>query len=222
VKRKIDDKPCEAPEPRERIMGAAFDAFMEHGFAGASTLDIATRAKVSKRELYSHFRSKEDLFAAGISARTKEMRFPLALPDATSLAGLAATLEALGIALLSGVTDDDVVAVYRLAISESSRSPNIAKTLDEKGRGAVRRGLGAFIKASRKRGLVVVGDPAEMTYLFCSLLLSDFQLRLVLGVARRPGPKEIAERARRVTDLFMKLYANRPSDEMRESTASER
>jgi AcrR family transcriptional regulator len=42
---------------RERILRAAFLAFMEDGYAGTSTLDIATRAKVSKRDLYANFGS---------------------------------------------------------------------------------------------------------------------------------------------------------------------
>src|SRR5215469_8391229 len=38
---------------RERILEAAFAAFMKSGYAAASTLEIATRARVSKRELYA-------------------------------------------------------------------------------------------------------------------------------------------------------------------------
>ena len=34
-----------------RIIGAAFEAFVENGYAGTTTLEIATRAKVSKRDL---------------------------------------------------------------------------------------------------------------------------------------------------------------------------
>ncbi|HEY4834688.1 MAG TPA: TetR family transcriptional regulator, partial [Bradyrhizobium sp.] len=37
---------------RTRILDAAFSAFMESGYAETSTLEIATRARVSKRELY--------------------------------------------------------------------------------------------------------------------------------------------------------------------------
>src|SRR5436305_11813211 len=39
---------------KERILGAAFKAFSEDGYADTSTLDIATRAKVSKRDLYAN------------------------------------------------------------------------------------------------------------------------------------------------------------------------
>ena len=34
---------------RKRILGAALSAFMEGGYAQTSTLEIATRARVSKR-----------------------------------------------------------------------------------------------------------------------------------------------------------------------------
>src|SRR5215831_17571453 len=40
---------------RQRLLEAAFSAFMEQGFAKTSTLEIATRARASKRELYAQF-----------------------------------------------------------------------------------------------------------------------------------------------------------------------
>ena len=55
----------EGPSPvRARILEAAFSAFMERGFAETSTLEIATRARASKRELYAEFGSKQDMKAA--------------------------------------------------------------------------------------------------------------------------------------------------------------
>lgn len=210
MKRKVKDAGCSGDETRDRIVSAAFEAFLERGYAKASTLDIATRAKVSKRELYSHFQSKKDLFANGIAERTERMRFPLALPDVTTEAALAATLKSFGVALLSGVTDDHVLAIYRLAIAESRDTPEIARTLDDRGRGSVRRTLTAFLKTALKNGLVRDADPGEMTYFFSALLLSDTQLRLILGVARRPAAKEIERRAQYAADAFMKLYARSP------------
>ena len=38
---------------RKRILDAAFAAFMKNGYATTSTLEIATRSRVSKRELYT-------------------------------------------------------------------------------------------------------------------------------------------------------------------------
>ena len=43
---------------RERILDAAFSAFMRLGYGGASTSEIARLAQVSKRDLYAQFGSK--------------------------------------------------------------------------------------------------------------------------------------------------------------------
>jgi len=53
---------------RARILEAAFSAFTQRGFADTSTLEIATRARASKRELYAEFDSKQDMLVACIRA----------------------------------------------------------------------------------------------------------------------------------------------------------
>lgn len=198
----------EAESTRQRILDAAFCAFMEHGYAAASTLDIATRARVSKRELYSHFENKEALFAAGIAARTAAMHIPFVLPDVTSPDELAKTLTAAGISILEGVTHDDVLSVYRLAIAESARSPDVAHALDRFGRGQVRHAVISLFEKAKERGLVN-GDSDVMADLFCSVLLSDVILRLILRVARKPSAKEMAHRARIATELSLQIHAVR-------------
>jgi AcrR family transcriptional regulator len=62
----------------ERILAAAFAAFTARGFAAASTLDVATRARVSKRELYALVGSKQQMLVACIAERTRRMRLPAA------------------------------------------------------------------------------------------------------------------------------------------------
>ena len=62
----------EGPSPvRARILEAAFSAFMERGFAATSTLEIATRARASKRELYAEFASKQDMLLGCIRQRAE-------------------------------------------------------------------------------------------------------------------------------------------------------
>ena len=52
---------------RDRILAAAFAEFMKSGYASTSALKIATRARVSKRELYALVGSKQE--GLGASAR---------------------------------------------------------------------------------------------------------------------------------------------------------
>src|SRR5271169_2242117 len=80
---------------QERILGAAFKAFTEDGYAGTSTLEIASRAKVSKRDLYANFSSKHSVLVACIMSRAERMRLPPDLPTPRSRQMLASTLPAL-------------------------------------------------------------------------------------------------------------------------------
>jgi AcrR family transcriptional regulator len=49
---------------RQRIIDAAYECFWRAGFTRTSLDTIAGRANVTKRTLYSYFRSKDDLLAA--------------------------------------------------------------------------------------------------------------------------------------------------------------
>ena len=74
---------------RERVLGAAFAVFRKRGFSGASTLEIATRAQVSKRDLYALLGSKHAMLAACIKERAASMRQPLELAAPKSRADVA-------------------------------------------------------------------------------------------------------------------------------------
>src|SRR4051794_39519081 len=112
---------------RRRIMEAAFSAFTERGFAETSTLEIATRAQASKRELYAEFDSKQGMLVACIRARAERLKLPVDLPDISNRANLERALVAFGTQLLREVSDPTVVAVFRLAISEAFRAPEVAQ-----------------------------------------------------------------------------------------------
>src|SRR6218665_1993125 len=49
---------------RDAIVQAAIAEFREHGFNGTSMDRVAAAAEVSKRTVYNHFPSKDELFAA--------------------------------------------------------------------------------------------------------------------------------------------------------------
>lgn len=49
---------------RQRIVDAAYECFWRSGFTRTSIDGIADRAKLTKRTIYSYYRSKDDLLAA--------------------------------------------------------------------------------------------------------------------------------------------------------------
>ena len=202
---KKPSKALDAAPLRQRVLNAAFSAFVEKGYEGTSTLEIATRAKVSKRELYQVCADKPGLLRDAITERAQLMRRPLELPAAKDRAALAATLAALGTAVLRGVCDPAVRAVYRLAIAESVQAPEVAQTLDGV-RAAARASLAAALSQAQADRLIGVGDPATMAVDFFALLWGDLLLQLLLRVAEPPKPPNLEQRAREATRKFLRLY----------------
>ena len=210
--RKPKARPRKAPAPaartplRERVLGAAFSAFMEKGYAGTSTLEIATRAKVSKRELYAVCPDKSTLLRDAIAERASRMRLALELPAAKDRAGFVATLTAFGTAILRGVSDPAVLAVYRLAIAESQDAPEVARMLDNAGREANRAALVRTLVRAQADGLIGAGEPASMAVDFIALLWGNLLPQLLLRVADPPSPAAMERKARQATEKLLKLY----------------
>src|SRR5215472_516253 len=106
-----------------RILEAAFAAFMKSGYAAASMLEIATRARVSKRELYALVGNKQEILIACFSERAKRLDLPGNLPVPRDRETLAKVLASFGTKLVREVSDPTVVAVFRLAIAEAAQAP---------------------------------------------------------------------------------------------------
>ena len=190
---------------RERILDAAFAAFMKSGYAAASTLEIATRARVSKRELYALVGNKQEMLIACISERAKRFDVPADLPVPRDRETLAQVLASFGTKLVREVSDPTVIAVFRLAISEVTHAPEVARALDSIGREAGRAALRKIMAGAQASGLLT-GRPAELAQQFAGLLWRDLMVSLLLGVAERPSPRKIAQRARDAAAAFLQLH----------------
>lgn len=191
---------------RERILGAAFGAFTQEGYAGTSTLEIARRAKVSKRDLYANFGSKRAVLTACIAARAERIGRAVSLTPPESRQMLAATLDAFATNLVREISQPPVIAVFRLAVAEAARVPEIARTLDATGRAAARKTLAELLAGAQSAGLLGPGDPDEMAQQFLGLLWEGLLIGLLLGVVATPAAAEIERRARKATAAFLGLY----------------
>jgi AcrR family transcriptional regulator len=118
---------------------------------------------------------------------------------------LARTLEAFGTQLLREVSDPTVIAVFRLAIAEAVRAPEVARVLDTIGSETMRAALRQIMTRARSAGLLG-GEPAEMAEHFSGLLWGNLMTGLLLRVAERPSEREIARRARAAAAALLRLY----------------
>jgi AcrR family transcriptional regulator len=190
---------------RQRILDAAFAAFMQSGYATTSTLEIATRARVSKRELYALVGNKQKMLIACISERAKRLDVPADLPVPRDRETLERVLASFGAKLVREVSDPTVIGVFRLAIAEVVQAPEVARALNSIGREASRAAMRKIMAGAQASGLLA-GRPAELAGQFAGLLWRDLMVSLLLGVAERPKPREIARRARDAAAAFLQLH----------------
>src|ERR1700678_1523434 len=139
---------------RARILDAAFAAFMQCGYAATSTLEIATRARVSKRELYALVGNKQEMLVACISTRARRLQAPADLPVPHDRETLAHVLISFGTQLVREITDPTVIAVFRLAIAEAAHAPEVARALDSIGRETTRAALRQLMARAQASGLL--------------------------------------------------------------------
>ena len=190
-----------------RVIGAAFETIMKKGYNDTSMLDIATRAKVSKRDLYANFPNKQAVLVACIASRAQRMRLSTDLPAPSSRQMLAAILTAFGATVLREGCQPAVMAMQRLAIAEAERSPEVAEAITAT-RLSNRATLGEMLAQAQASDILGEGDPHQMTEQFLALLWGDLLLNRLLGAAGMPKPAEVDSRARGATEAFLKLYAS--------------
>lgn len=184
---------------------------MERGYSETSTLEIATRARVSKRELYTLVGNKQDMLIASIAERATRMRWnPGEVPEPRDPEMLIRALESFGMRLLGEVSHPTVVSVFRLAIAEANRAPEVALALESQGRQANRAPLTEILTHARAAGLVQ-GDVSTMSERFMALLWGDLMMRLLLRLGDPPEPSEIRRRARDAALALLKLHGARVS-----------
>ena len=66
--------PPKPPGKRERLIAAACDLFYRQGIAGTTLAHIAEAAEVPLGNMYYYFKTKDDIVAAVVEARTEEIR----------------------------------------------------------------------------------------------------------------------------------------------------
>jgi AcrR family transcriptional regulator len=192
-------------EVRTRILDAAFAAFMKGGYAATSTLEIATRARVSKRELYALVGNKQEMLTACISARATRLRVPTDLPVPHDREALSHVLASFGTQLVREITDPAVIAVFRLAIAEAVHAPEAAQVLDTIGRETSRTALRQIMVRAQASELLT-GHAAELAEQFAGLLWGTLMVSLLLGVTERPSSRDLQARARNATVAFLLLH----------------
>ena len=127
------------------------------------------------------------------------------MPRAASREALGATLTVYGKSLLTQLFDPAVVAMFRVAISEAERSPEVAAAIDGCRSATVETVRGLVVHA-QSSGLLPHGDASRIASRFMALLREDLMMGLLLGVASPPSRARIAANVADAVTVFLDIY----------------
>lgn len=110
----------------DRIVAVATDSFVANGYAATTVDTIVRSAGISKKTFYARFADKAEVFDAvvtGYTTRNLQNHTLAQLPGDT----LEERLYHLACDLLSWTLQADVLGIYRVAVAESQRFPELAR-----------------------------------------------------------------------------------------------
>lgn len=193
------------PGARRRILDAAAEAFMAHGFANATIDDIAREVGATKGLVYYHFRSKFDIFLAVYEeamGRVRDRVEHLAQGAGTGRDRLVAMAVAHAVNLMEDLAYHHVVHQAVRGQVATALKPRQRDTLQELNglRGAYERLFRGVVTDGIADGSLREVDAALAT----RTLLSNLNA-IDTWYHRIPGqdPAELRELAGRIVDLLI-------------------
>jgi TetR/AcrR family transcriptional regulator of autoinduction and epiphytic fitness len=173
----VPTSPPSPPEPsrltdrkREAILQAAIEQFRAYGFEATSMDKIAASAEVSKRTVYNHFPSKDDLFAAILQELWQASSPKEELVYRPEL-GLRQQLLDLMQQKMAMLNDANFLALARVAIAATIHSPDRAQTMVAK-MSEREEGVVSWIRAAQLDGKLKAADAVFAAHLLQGQLKS--------------------------------------------------
>ncbi len=183
---------------RDRLLDAAQQLFLEHGYGNLSLETLAKEARVSLRTIYNQFNGKAGVFGALI--RRCSDQFISGLKDDDNI---QEALAAFGSQFLFRITRPDVIRMRAILIGESPRFPDLAEQFYEQGPRRTLSHLTDFFQRQQQAGHIRDIDPCFLADQYISALRGERFQRLQLGLEPIPDEADIKNWVRQVTALFL-------------------
>jgi TetR/AcrR family transcriptional regulator, mexJK operon transcriptional repressor len=189
----------------DQVLQGARTVFLRDGYERASVDDIAREAGVSKATLYAYFPDKRLLFleiALSECSRQQEQAAAEVEDDRPAREVLLEAAQKIAEFKLS----DFGLQMYRIAVSEAEKFPQIGRAFYETGPQAGCGLLGNYLRQAVGRGELVIDDVEMAAHQFVELCKAGLFNERLLGVDRKTSQKALEKTARAAVDMFMARY----------------
>lgn len=190
---------------REAIVQAAIGEFREHGFNGTSMDRVAAAAGVSKRTVYNHFPSKEELFEAILEHLWERGHAQADIAYDARRPLREQLLEVLR-QKMQLLNDASFIDLSRVAMAEMMHAPERAQAmvarLSEK-----EQGLPRWIRAAQQDGQLRAGVDAQYAAHQLYGMVKSFAFWPQLAMGRPPlGAAQQRQVLADAVDMFLGFY----------------
>ncbi|MBA3325256.1 MAG: TetR/AcrR family transcriptional regulator [Rhodobacteraceae bacterium] len=189
----------------EQLLDGARAVILARGFEGSSVDDIAREAGISKATMYRYYPDKSALFAAVMHRDCSR--------QSTALEGIEVegrTLEAILTELcavyVEFVSTPCAQGIFRSAVSESKRFPEIGQAFYASGPERGRAWLVPLLVAAAERGEIEVEDADLAAHRFFALCQAEVYFKRLFGIVEGYDAAEIAAHSADTAKAFLRMY----------------
>lgn len=194
---------------RDAIIAAATTLFMARGLHATTMDEIARTLRISKLTLYSRFPSKDDLFAAVITAKCQH-HFPEFLFHGLSDQPVEEVLYSIAEGLMQLLLSDDVMAMERILMAEAESQPHLIRLFYDTGPRRMKELVATQMAYWHRRRQLYVPHAALATDLFCAQIKgSDLVFQHSMGLTPKPTQRQIRAYCQAAVESFVAAHLPR-------------
>lgn len=207
---RLTPAPSDPDDKTLAVLKAASAVFLAHGFSAATTDMIQKAAGVSKATVYARYPNKEALFVAVIEHEceilTSQVRAIEAQPG-----DIERTLTGLGQAYLMIVLSPVALALFRVAVAEAPRFPDIGRRFYLAGPKIISATVSRHLDRAARAGEIDIQSVGVegASAMFGSLLRSDAHQECLTHPDARPSAARVDHWVSLAVTTFLRAFGKR-------------
>mgnify|MGYP000639097531 CR=1 FL=1 len=186
------------------IIEAAIELFQQNGFQGTSMDAIAAKAGASKRTVYNHFPSKQDLFET-IAQSVWDTANEATSVSYDPTTPMREQLHKLAMKELVLVSDAEFLKLVRVLMAEFIHEPDMAQEIIERFN-QEQSSLTLWMQQAGEHGQLMIKDPMEAGTQFHSLIKAQAFWPQIMFGQESMEPAQHDEFVQQVCTMFLAVY----------------
>jgi TetR/AcrR family transcriptional repressor of mexJK operon len=190
---------------RQQILNAATKLFTEQGYSATSMEALAKQADVSKQTVYSHFGSKDELFAASIEQKCDSYEMiNFSLDEFSDPKSMLMQLAKRFIIML---TSKEALAVHKICSFESNSYPQLSELFYQAGPERLSKEVAELMTLLNDKKMLAIDNPWYAALQFLNMMKGEVWMRVEFNTKKQLTEQEVESYLAASVELFMRGYA---------------